>query len=393
MSSIAWLVPSLIEGSGGHRTIFQHIDLLAAQGHTSHVYVEAAAGCKTQKDIQSRIKDYFGGTSAKVHAGYEIEEDYDLMFATVWYSAKVVRDCPRAKRKAYFLQDLEALFNPMGDTYLFAENSYRYGLMPVTIGRWLTHKMEQDYGLASNYFELCANHTIYHSDPTVVKEHAVCFVYQPEKPRRAARLGLEALGILNHLRPDVNIYLFGSKASHHNIWFEHTNLGLLPLPELNRLYNRCKVGLCISSSNPSRIPFEMMASGLPVVELYRDNNLYDMPDGAILLADQTPESLAAAMMALLDDESRRQEMSQNALTYMKDRTLEYSDRQFLEAVQHMLADDYRSFELVQPMYTKSPFQSAIELGHLSAVRGIQARGVLGRMVQRTRAVLGLCQSR
>jgi len=103
-----------------------------------------------------------------------------------------------------------------------------------------------------------------------------------------------------------------------------------------------------------------------------------MPDGAILLADQTPESLAAAMMALLDDESRRQEMSQNAVTYMKDRTLEYSDRQFLEAVQHMLADDYRSFELVQPMYTKSPFQSAIELGHLSAVRGIQARGALRR---------------
>ena len=57
----------------------------------------------------------------------------------------------------------------------------------------------------------------------------------------------------------------------------------------------------MSASNPSRIPFEMMASGLPVVELYRENNLYDFPNDGCLLADSTPEAIANALLTILDD--------------------------------------------------------------------------------------------
>ena len=83
-------------------------------------------------------------------------------------------------------------------------------------------------------------------------------------------LGIEALGIVKFLRPDVKIYLYGSNIK-GNVWFEHENLGIIPLEKCNALYNKCEVGLCISSSNPSRIPFEMMAAGLPVVDLIHGN--------------------------------------------------------------------------------------------------------------------------
>ncbi|WP_373417079.1 rhamnosyltransferase WsaF family glycosyltransferase, partial [Vibrio parahaemolyticus] len=56
------------------------------------------------------------------------------------------------------------------------------------------------------------------------------------------------------------------------------------LNELRKLYNKCKVGLCISMTNPSRIPYEMMASGCVPVDIYRYNNLLDFKSGTSLLA-------------------------------------------------------------------------------------------------------------
>jgi hypothetical protein len=90
--------------------------------------------------------------------------------------------------------------------------------------------------------------------------------------------------------PDVKIYLYGSSIN-DSLWFEHENLGLLDLASCNELYNKCSVGLCISSSNPSRIPFEMMNAGLPVVEVWRVNNLYDFNEEAMLLCKQTRKVL------------------------------------------------------------------------------------------------------
>ena len=77
--------------------------------------------------------------------------------------------------------------------------------------------------------------------------------------------------------------------------FECKNLNIIPITKCNELYNKCKVGVCMSASNPSRIPFEMMAAGLPVVELYKENNIYDMPDEGVLLARPTPEAIASAI--------------------------------------------------------------------------------------------------
>lgn len=248
----------------------------------------------------------------------------------------MVRDCNSKAVKAYFIQDFEALFNPMGDGYILACNSYGYGLKPVTIGRWLSHKMQTEYRTPSRYFDFCADRRIYRPLPETKKEHAICFVYQPDKPRRCSVLGIEALGIVKFLRPDVKIYLYGSNIK-GNVWFEHENLGIIPLEKCNALYNKCEVGLCISSSNPSRIPFEMMAAGLPVVDLYMENNFYDMPNEGVRLAHTTPESIAQALIEILDHKETAAEMSEAGKRYMADKDLEHGFEQFYAAVSDMAA--------------------------------------------------------
>lgn len=358
MKKAAWVLPSFIEGSGGHRTMFQNIQVLSENGFINDVYVENKGQVSNDTELRKQVERYFGKYDCRLFLGFEkIRGDYDVIFATAWFTAKIVRDIPGNAKKIYFIQDFEALFNPMGDGYLMALNSYCYGLHPISIGHWLAHKMETEFSMPAQCFDFCADRNIYRP-LNCQKEHAICFVYQPDKPRRCNILGIEALGIVKYLRPDVKIYLYGSKEK-GNVWFEHENLGIISLKKCNELYNKCSVGLCISSSNPSRIPFEMMAAGLPVVELHMENNFYDMPDEGVLLAHHTPESLAEAVIKLLDDEKLQQTMSAFGIRYMEEKDLDYGYRQFLEAVNKIVDNEIIPMHDFKRKYTKPPIMADV----------------------------------
>lgn len=351
MTSIAWLVPSLLEGSGGHRTILQHADYLQQRGYRCVLYVEDN-GTLSRSSVGKAVRQMFGFHFEDVRLGWSEVEPADMVFATIWYSARLVRDLPFDTIRCYFVQDFEAQFNPMGDAYLMAENSYRYGLHAITIGRWMTAMLEKQFGVDAAYFDFCADLQVYRRLPSAQREKAVCFIYQPEKFRRCPEIGIEALGILKHSMPDVKIYLYGSKSA-GRVWFEHENLGLLSLEECNRLYNRCAVGLCISTTNPSRIPFEMMAAGLPVVEVYRENTRYDFPEKAVLLCESTPESLARGLMERLSHTDEAEAAGETGARFMRERPIRQGLEQFLGEVEALLAGGRLSTQTVEPMYRQA----------------------------------------
>jgi WsaF, C-terminal domain len=348
MTTSAWLIPCLIEGSGGHRTMLQHADYLQQRGHRCVLYVEDD-GAMSEASLRKAIRQMFGFDFEEVRVGWSDVRPADMVFATIWYSARVVRDLSFETIRCYFVQDFEAQFNPMGDAYLMAENSYRYGLYPITIGRWLSAMLWNQYKAESTYFDFCAELGVYRRLSDVTREKAICFIYQPEKFRRCPELGIEALGIVKHYMPDVKIYLYGSRSA-GRVWFEHENLGLLSLEECNRLYNRCTVGLCISATNPSRIPFEMMAAGLPVVEVYRENTLYDFPEEAILLCESTPESLAKGLMERLINQKDSVVAGQVGARFMQERPIVHGLDQFHSAVEALLAGVKPVKQIVEPMY-------------------------------------------
>ena len=160
--------------------------------------------------------------------------------------------------------------------------------------------------------------------------------------------------------PDLNIYLYGSNFP-ANFDFECKNLHIIPVEKCNELYNKCKVGICMSASNPSRIPFEMMAAGLPVVELYRENNIYDIPDGGALLAEPTPGAIASAIIKILKDEKLQKEMSDFGVEYMKNYPLEKGFEQFLDAVDKMLDKNYSCIPNIEKTYKKEAFRELDEI--------------------------------
>lgn len=364
-SRIAWLVPRPLEGSGGHRTILQNIEALEHAGHECHVFVEdpnPAAGEEQLEDgarlarVQGQFAEFFGFAGERVHLGFDIPDGFDLAIATAWYTAAFVAR-PRIKcRKAYFVQDYEAYFMPVNDGYLRAEDSYSLGLPVVSIGRWLAQRLSREHGCPATFFEFCADGNVYKPDPEAKRERAVCAIYQPEKPRRCPQLLIQALGALKRHKPDVKIYLYGTREQ-PELPFEHEHLGLMSVEECAALYNRCSAGLCISATNPSRIPFEMMACGLPVVDIHRPNNLFDMPENGVLLAAPRPDALARALAMVLDDEGRWDAMSVYARECMRPRTLEHGYQQFVGAIEDLLAGRERTWrastQQLEPMYRRS----------------------------------------
>ena len=348
---VAWVIPYPGKGSGGHRTIIQNINALVKAGYECDIYVQDNK-LATDQEISNQINSYYGFCAAKSYVGVVFRQEYDLVFATGWTTVEFVKNlnCPL---KAYFIQDYEPWFLPMGGEYIATENSYRLGYKPITIGKWLSHKMINEFGLKSQYFDFCADLNVYRKLDDIEKENAICYIYQPNKPRRCDKIGINALKIVKALRPDVKIYLYGQKVK-TSIDLDAEKLGIIPIEECNKLYNKCKIGFCISASNPSRIPFEMMAAGLPVVEIYKENNLYDFPSDSIVLAEPTAESIAKAMIDLLDDEEKLKKMSKNGLNYMKDYPLEKGFEQFVKAVNNLF--DGKTLEKldIKKTYTDEP---------------------------------------
>ena len=324
--SIAWIVPAPIKGSGGIRTIFDNANSLVKRGYLVDIYIEEDFE-NTSESMLKRIEQCYGKCLCRVYMGIVLRQPYELIFATFSLQTDYILRL-EAPHKAYFIQDFEPWFEPRGGLSLQMENTYRHGLEGISIGRWLSHKIHNEYGMDMHYFNFCANTSIYYPIKNAKKEDAVCFIFQPEKPRRCYQIGISALRIVKKMRPNTKIYLYGSDIKLPGTPEYMNNLGIISPKECNKLYNKCKVGLCLSSSNPSRIPFEMMAAGLPVVDLYLENNLYDMPENGISLAESTPEALATAIINILDHKAKQKKMSEAGIKYMSEFPIDEGCKQF-----------------------------------------------------------------
>lgn len=356
---IAWIIPAPIKGSGGIRTMIQNANFLVKCGYECDIYVEEDY-VNDSDSMKALIEEYYGECLCGVFVGIEFQKQYDLAFATYSILTPDYLYYMPVKKKAYFIQDFEPWFEPMGGLYLEMERTYRYKFQGISIGRWLTHKISNEFNAPMHYFDFCADTNVYKKLKNVKKENAVCFIFQPEKARRCSNIGIKALMLVKKLRPDVKIYLYGSDVN-VALALDAENLRIIPINKCNELYNKCKVGLCISSSNPSRIPFEMMAAGLPVVDLYRENNLYDIPEGGVLLADSSPEAVATAIIKILDDKKLQEKMSEVGHQYMKNYPIEKGFQQFEKFVEDLLNDNDMPEVKAEKIYKSGPVMPSEEV--------------------------------
>lgn len=232
---------------------------------------------------------------------------YDVAVATYWTTAYEIRKKEDHFRYMfYFTQDFEALFNPMSSNYILAENSYRLGFSHICSGPWMHNCITKRYGVKSDYFQFPVDKGVYNTNGIRTKKNKnLVFFAKPEMPRRCFELGIQALEKFHEQRPDVEIILFGSKqVEQDRIPFPCTIKKLLPkITDLADMYRNADFGLVFSTTNPSLIPYEMMACGCPVGDLRYDDPLakYGNSEDNVFLLDPLPDNMAQELVAIFDN--------------------------------------------------------------------------------------------
>jgi len=303
---IGWIVPGLIIGGGGHRNILRAAYHLERFGHDVRLYFSDTT--MTEAELRKTVRKHFYPFEGPVRRFAGRAEGEDVMMATHWSTVALAESVQsQIGEIMYFVQDFEPAFYPMGSEYILAENTYRKGLYAITSGPWCAHILRRDYAMEADSFRFPVDREIYRPDAGdgAARAKRVLFFAKPEMARRCFLIGTMALREFHRLRPDHEILFFGSgSAKQHPQDYPLTYLDIVPtINDLARLYATSSLGLVFSTTNPSLVPYEMMACGLPVVDLNRPGNEvnYDNRHDIALLADADPVRMARDMAALLDD--------------------------------------------------------------------------------------------
>jgi glycosyltransferase involved in cell wall biosynthesis len=321
---VAVVVPPFRRGSGGHSTIANLLRGLEARGHRCSVFVDDEEGRHAGQDgpaVDALFKEFFGPLAGTVHLGFGAWSGADVAMATGWQTVHRVLRLPGAAARAYLVQDHEPEFYGTSAERTWAEETYRLGLHCVCASPWLAEVVRGRYGASATPFDLGVDHDAYHPLPGIARRDDLVVAYaRAVTPRRAVPLVLLALEELHRRRPDVEIALFG-EAAPIQARFPHVHAGVLAKPQLAELYASATAGVVLSLTNPSLVPTEMLACGLPVVDTASDAMVATFgADGPVELAAFDPLGIASAIERLLDDAALRDRRARAGLDLVAGRT-------------------------------------------------------------------------
>jgi glycosyltransferase involved in cell wall biosynthesis len=110
--------------------------------------------------------------------------------------------------------------------------------------------------------------------------------------------------------------------------FDHEHLGVVEPEVLARRYREATVGLCLSLTNYSLIPQEMLACGLPCVDLAGGSTEAELGrEGGIELAAPDPIDIADAVERLLEDRDLWERRSRDGLAQVRAASWDEAGRQ------------------------------------------------------------------
>lgn len=326
---VAVVIPPFQKGSGGHRTICTLVREFERMGHTCSLWLHDDLGLHAgQGDalLRRRVDRWFGPVAAPVHNGFEAWRGADVVVATGWQTVHSTLMLGDVHARAYLVQDHEPEFYPTSVDRSLAEDTYRHGLYVIAASPWLRDLVAERYGAAGTAFELGVDRSVYSPVPGVEREAGtVAFYARGATARRATSLGWLALSELKRRRPDVRVVAFGDSHASDEADFAFDDAGVVRPSALAALYSQATVGLVLSMTNYSLIPQEMLACGLPCVDLAGGcSEAVFGPDGPVVLSPFDPIAMADAIEHLLLDPAEWSRRSRDGLSAVAEQSWEHA---------------------------------------------------------------------
>lgn len=310
---IHWVIPDFVAGGGGHMTIFRMASYLEKQGHKQTIWINEPNQHTSEEKAAENILKHFQQFTGKVKF---LDKRFkkakgDVIIATDCWTVWPVLSASNFKRRFYFVQDFEPSFHAMGSDYLAAEQTYHEDLDCICASPWLSQLMEEKYGRWARPFWLAADTKLYHpvSKQKPNKRPRIAFYARHFTARRAVELGMLALEELAKRDLDFEVDFFGADLEFQSAPFRFKDHGVASPEDLATLFQKADIGVVFSATNYSLVPQEMMACGLPIVELKGESTECIFPQETVSLAEPHPAKIADAMEALIKDERKRQKQS------------------------------------------------------------------------------------
>lgn len=338
---IALVLPPFDKGSGGHNTLLQILRRLELRGHECTIWMHSYFGHLDNRWpglLRHQIREFFAPLDAPVFRGFDDWHGADVVIATGWDTVHPVLRLPGCHARAYIVNDHEPEFFAVSSEQRIAEDTYRQGLHCIAASPWLRDLLIERYGASADAFQLGVDFDDYQPRPVGRRGDTVIYYARHATPRRAVPFGLMALGELYRRRPDLRIVLFGNDDP-EPIWttFPYEHQGVLSPYQLSWLYSQATIGLCLSLTNFSLMPKEMLACGLPCVELagVSGESIFGS-DGPLELAPLNPTAIADAMQRLIEDHDLLAERSRAGRRFVADHTWDHATDQVEAALRHAL---------------------------------------------------------
>ena len=248
----------------------------------------------------------------------------------------------------YFVQDYEPYFNPIGDRYFLSKKAYELGEDIISLGNWNIQEINRNLNsnkIGKMYsiefpFE-ASEYPLIQKNFEKLKERKEINMAVYIK-REAKRLPGIVMNILERAYESfkeqglvLNIYYFGL----HKIEKPAvgTNLGRISKNEIRNLYNRCDFGMVASMTNISLVPYEMIASGLPVIE-FADGSYKSFlgTDTAILLESFEYMELVNAIMHYKNNSNELELLCKKARKQIQNLSWDKTGREFYKILESIV---------------------------------------------------------
>ena len=316
--SLTWLLPNLVPGSGGHRNVFRLANLLQGEEFDCRVFFYSDG--RSAEELSQQILDDYGKPRFSVVEDLGEMRKSEVLIGVHNSSIPFIKRTASAKSKiAYLVQDFEPWFNPMSDSYLEALSTYFEDDISIfTSGAWMARKIKEVTGRDVPHFDFPVDRKIYYPESQIQRDGILFFAKQ-DTPRRLFEVGKRLISEVCSAVPGTKIEFFGS-GNAQDLGLPAQNIGLLPtLEDLAGKYRTARIGIAFSPTNPSLVPYEMMACGLPVIDV-------DLPGSPMYKYGRNPllqpmpyslENMCAQTISLLGDNQKWQLTSDAGIDFIK----------------------------------------------------------------------------
>ncbi|MBO4497787.1 MAG: glycosyltransferase family 1 protein [Lachnospiraceae bacterium] len=343
MNTIAFVITRMVCFHGGQTSILRLGTRLAKKGmKVLYLVYKPQSVAEMKLCAASNLPDYEGSFASFDSYVSGIGKKYvmpDIVVASSWDTVSYAKKLDTYRM--YFVQDYEPYFYKFGEEFLMSRSTYSQGLHMVSLGAWNKMMIERETEPVSpidvisfpyeakEYKAAERDYDSYRDKKTITLAVYVKY-YGKRLPNLIPYILTNTASELAKKGITLDVRYFGEAGTYRIPGGR--NLGQLTHEELAKLYGEADFGMVASMSNISLVPYEMQATGLPLIEFKEGTYPFFFPENTALLASINDRDISELLLEALEGPDRLKAMNDKAAEYMKELSWERTGDEFYEII-------------------------------------------------------------